>query len=87
MNSTTVVGAFEAKTKLSELLERVALGEEIIITRHEKPVARLVPVERTSRAEIKEAFRQLDEIGRRNPLNPRGKEKISYRDLIEEGRR
>lgn len=37
------VGAFEAKTKLSELLDRVAKGEEILITRHGKPAARLVP--------------------------------------------
>lgn len=36
------VGAFEAKTKLSELLDRVERGEEIVITRHGKPVARLV---------------------------------------------
>ena len=38
----TTVGAFEAKTKLSELLDRVERGEEITITRHGKPVARLV---------------------------------------------
>jgi len=36
------VGAFEAKTKFSELLDRVERGEEIVITRHGKPVARLV---------------------------------------------
>jgi prevent-host-death family protein len=36
------VGAFEAKTKLSELLDRVERGEEIVITRHGKSVARLV---------------------------------------------
>lgn len=36
------VGAFEAKTKLSELLDRVERGEEIEITRHGKPVARLI---------------------------------------------
>ena len=35
------VGAFEAKTKLSELLDKVEEGEEIIITRHGKPVAKL----------------------------------------------
>jgi prevent-host-death family protein len=40
--TTTIVGAFEAKTKFSELLERVRQGEEITITRHEKPIARLV---------------------------------------------
>jgi prevent-host-death family protein len=38
------VGAFEAKNKLSELLDRVEKGEEIVVTRHGKPVARLVPM-------------------------------------------
>lgn len=38
-----VIGAFEAKNKLGMLLDRVEHGEEIVITRHGKPVARLVP--------------------------------------------
>ena len=37
------IGAFEAKNTLGALLDRVERGEEIIITRHGKPVARLVP--------------------------------------------
>jgi prevent-host-death family protein len=37
------VGAFEAKNKLSALLDRVERGEEIVITRHGKPIARLAP--------------------------------------------
>jgi prevent-host-death family protein len=37
------IGAFEAKNTLGALLDRVLQGEEIIITRHGKPVARLVP--------------------------------------------
>ena len=37
------VTAFEAKTRFGELLERVANGEEVVITRHDKPVARLIP--------------------------------------------
>ncbi len=37
------IGAFEAKNTLSALLDRVQEGEEIVITRHGKPVARLVP--------------------------------------------
>jgi len=37
------VTALEAKTRFGQLLDRVAQGEEVIITRHEKPVARLVP--------------------------------------------
>jgi prevent-host-death family protein len=37
------IGAFEAKNTLGALLERVQQGEEIVITRHGKPVARLAP--------------------------------------------
>jgi len=37
------IGAFEAKNTLGTLLDRVEEGEEIVITRHGKPVARLVP--------------------------------------------
>jgi prevent-host-death family protein len=39
----TEIGAFEAKNTLGRLLDRVENGEEIVITRHGKPVARLVP--------------------------------------------
>lgn len=41
---TVTVGAFEAKTHLSALLQRVEAGEQITITKHGRPVARLVPV-------------------------------------------
>jgi prevent-host-death family protein len=37
------VTAFEAKTRFGELLERVAAGEEIVITKHDRPVARVIP--------------------------------------------
>jgi prevent-host-death family protein len=40
------VGMHEAKTKLSQLVERAEAGEEIVIARNGKPVARLVPVAR-----------------------------------------
>ena len=40
------VGVHEAKTHLSRLLRRVAAGEEIVIARSGKPLARLVPVEK-----------------------------------------
>jgi prevent-host-death family protein len=39
------VGAFEAKNKLSALLDRAEKGEEIVITRHGRPVAKLVPAD------------------------------------------
>lgn len=41
------IGAFDAKNTLGSLLDRVQEGEEIVITRHGKPVARLVPHNRT----------------------------------------
>ncbi len=87
MNPLITVGAFEAKTKFSELLERVSRGAEVTITRHEKPVARLVPFEKQSRVELSELFRQMDEFRAEHPLNPKGLEKISYRDLVEGGRK
>jgi prevent-host-death family protein len=44
------VGIFEAKAQLSQLVERVAQGEEVLVTRHGKPVARLVAPETSSDA-------------------------------------
>ena len=54
------IGAFEAKNKLGMLLDRVESGEEITITRHGKPVARLVP--NTSRIDKLQARAALDRI-------------------------
>lgn len=52
----TTVGLAEAKNKLSELIGRVAQGEEITITRHDEAVAKLVPAKRRSREEAIEAI-------------------------------
>lgn len=49
------VGAFEAKNTLGSLLDRVEEGEEIVITRHGKPVARLIPNPRSKHPEEVEA--------------------------------
>lgn len=46
------VGAFEAKTHLSALLDKVAGGEEIIITKHGKAVARLISADQAARGEV-----------------------------------
>ncbi len=37
------IGAYDAKTRLAQLLDRVAAGEQFVITRHGRPVARLIP--------------------------------------------
>lgn len=57
------VGAYEAKTRLSELLLRVQEGETVTITRHGHPVARLVGVEPEKPAldEIKTEVRRINE--------------------------
>jgi prevent-host-death family protein len=79
------VGSFEAKTYLPALLERVAKGERITITRHGKPVAQLVPVESEAKPDVRavlEAMRAL-----RDQNGPVLGDDLTIRDLIEEGRR
>ena len=77
------VGASEAKSHLSSLLNRVARGERFTITRHGVPTALLIPVERLvpkiSHEEIVEGMRAL-----RKRVKPG---KMSVREMIAEGRR
>lgn len=54
----TQVGMHEAKTKLSQLVERAESGEDIVLARNGKPVARLVPIRRTGTlASVRGAWR------------------------------
>ncbi len=76
------VGSYEAKTHLPALLNRVAQGEEITITRHGVPVAMLVPADKTQKLDIKKAHQELIELRKGNRLDG-----LSIRELIEEGRR
>ena len=62
------IGAFEAKTHLSSLLERVAQGESFTITRHGKPVAQLVPVQQRDPERIQAAVRRMKEIAAEQTL-------------------
>ncbi len=65
------IGVFEAKTHLSRLLDRVAHGESVTITRHGKPVAYLVPVT-TDRNKAKQAVDRIVKRRqhlKRTPLN------------------
>jgi prevent-host-death family protein len=77
------VGTFEAKTHLSELLDRVANGDEITITRNGKPVARLVPVDSAGASERRKVARRIDKARRGVKLGPG----LTIRKLIDEGRR
>lgn len=76
------IGAFEAKTHLSALLEEVARGEEITITRHGKAVARLVPVVVPSRDHLDKTVARLKSFRKGRRLG-----KLSAKQLIIEGRR
>jgi prevent-host-death family protein len=56
---STRIGLAEAKNKLSEPVDRVAHGEEFIITRHDEAIARLVPARRPSRSELRSTVNQI----------------------------
>ena len=56
-------------------------------TKHDQPIAKLVPATRPSNADLEELFLQMDEIRGRSLLNPRGKQKLTIKQLIEEGRK
>jgi prevent-host-death family protein len=77
------VGAYEAKTHLSRLLDEVAAGETIEITKHGRTVARLTPAQ-PHQPSVDEAIAALREFRRREKITLDG---ISIRELIEEGRR
>ena len=81
------VTAFEAKTRFGELLDRVAKGEEVVITRHDKAVARLVPEGAARLDEVRQAVFGLREL--QSQIRRRSKAKVSDREVraaIEEGR-
>jgi prevent-host-death family protein len=77
-----VVGTFEAKTHLSALLEQVERGEEIMITKHGKAIARLVPMAAVSRDRLADTAARLKAFRRGRRLDG-----LSAKALIEEGRR
>jgi prevent-host-death family protein len=77
------VGSFEAKTHLPQLLQRVAEGEEITITKHGKPVARLVPPSAVKPApDVRAAVAAMKQFRKGRTLGD-----LSIREMIEEGRR
>jgi len=77
------VGLFEAKQKLSELVERASRGERIGITRRGKLVAQVGPATEDEAAELKEIFAGFERI--RKKAKPLGG--VTIKELIEEGRR
>ena len=76
------VGSYEAKTHLPALLNRVAQGEQITITRHGVPVAMLVPPSETKKLDVHQTIQAMLESRKKWKLGG-----LSIRELIEEGRR
>jgi prevent-host-death family protein len=88
MKKSTTIGAFDAKTKLSELLDRVEKGDVITITRHGVPIARLEPY--VPVADAKRAQRSLDALSALREefvASGPGMTLHDIRDAIEDGRR
>lgn len=79
------VGAFEAKNTLGSLLDRVEAGEEVRITRHGRPVARLVPDKPYDKVKALAAAQRIRERAKANKLGPFNWEE--WKPLRDEGRR
>jgi prevent-host-death family protein len=76
------VGAFEAKNTLGTLLDRVERGEEIVITRHGKPVARLVPnSQNIDQDEVRTAFERIREQAKRLAKDNPGRPAFDWEEL------
>jgi prevent-host-death family protein len=76
------VGAYEAKTHLPKLLERVQKGERFVITKHGHPVAELIPFRKRDPDKIRAAIENLKAFQESHSL-----EGLSIREMIEEGRK
>ena len=74
------IGAYEAKTHLPKLLERVQKGERFVITRHGHPIAELIPVSGRNVERIRHAIASLRSV--RKALARRG---VRAKDILREG--
>lgn len=79
----TSISYSEARTHFSELLDQVARGKRILITRHGRPSALLTPPPEEGRKDVKPVIAETKALRLGNPLG----KGASIRDLIDEGRR
>ncbi len=77
------IGAYEAKTRFSQLLQQVSKGETIEITRRGKTIARLVP-SILEKPNIAKAIKEMEEFQKNGPTLGPG---LTIKQMIEEGRR
>lgn len=75
------LGAFEAKTHFSSLLEQVVRGEEFVITKHGHPVAKLISIKPHGRHEVQKAIQRLKDFSKTHTLGG-----LDWKSLRDEGR-
>ena len=78
-----LIGAFEAKTHFSSILEKAEQGEDFIITKRGKPVAKIIPFDKEKKLTFKEAVEELKEFRKLYRGKPGS---FNIREAIEEGR-
>lgn len=83
LNPMTSVGSYQAKTHLAQLLERVAKGESIVITRRGVPIAMLTQPPEQQTRNFLGVIGQMKKLRKGNTLG----DDLSVRDLIDQGRR
>ena len=76
------IGAFDAKTRFSELLRLVEEGEEILIQKHGHDVARLVPVQNRNLNPVSQTISRIKNFRKGKKING-----LNWRELRDEGRR
>jgi prevent-host-death family protein len=79
----TSISYYEARTHFSEVLDQVARGKQILITRRGRPAALLSPPPAERPKNVKDVIKQMKTLRRGNTLG----KGLTIRDLIEEGRR
>jgi len=78
---TKVIGSFDAKTHLSSILNNVAKGEEYVITKRGKPVAKIIPYTHNENINIEELFIKFEKIRKSIKRN------VNIKEYIKEGRK
>ena len=81
---TQTIGAFEAKTNFSRILGKAELGEDFIITKRGKPVAKIIPFPQEPEMTRQEAFEKLAEMRKFYRGKPGS---FNIREAIEDGRK
>jgi prevent-host-death family protein len=77
-----ILGAFEAKTHFSSLLDQVEKGEQVIITKHGHPVAKLISIKTPDKEGMRLAIKRLKAFNKTNQLG-----ELDWKALRDEGRK